>query len=75
MISQRAEKGRKSSKLVTKSKQVATDKKQINVRKWADKNTKNILNQLARDTQLNKVFRLVPGFQKWSLIYFKGILY
>ena len=33
--------GRKSSQTVTKSKQIAIDKKQINVRKWADKNTKD----------------------------------
>ena len=33
MISKRVEMGRKSSQTVTKSKQVAIDKKQINVRK------------------------------------------
>ena len=33
--------GRKNSQTVTKSKQVAIDKKQMNVRKWADKNTKH----------------------------------
>ena len=33
--------GRKNSQTVTKSKQVATDEKQINVRKWADKNSKD----------------------------------
>ena len=31
----------KSSQTVTKSKQVATDKKQMNARKCADKNTKD----------------------------------
>ena len=31
--------GVKSSQTVKKSKQVAIDKKQMNVRKWADKNT------------------------------------
>ena len=31
--------GRKSLQLVTKSKQVATDKKQMSVRKWVHKNT------------------------------------
>ena len=30
--------GRKCSQTVTKSKQVVIDKKQMNVRKWADKN-------------------------------------
>ena len=33
--------GRKSPKKVTKLKQVAADKKQMNVKKWADKNTKD----------------------------------
>ena len=33
--------GRKSSQTVTKSKQVAIDQKIINVRKWADKSTKD----------------------------------
>ena len=41
MISKWAETGRKSTHSVTKSKQVATYEKQMNVRKWADKNTKN----------------------------------
>ena len=33
--------GTKSSQTVTRSKQVAIDKKRMNVRKWADKNTKH----------------------------------
>ena len=33
--------GRKSLQTVTKSKQVAIDKKQMNVRKWADKDKKD----------------------------------
>ena len=33
--------GRKSSQTVTKLKQDATDKKQMNLRIWADKNTKD----------------------------------
>ena len=34
------DKRKKSSRTVTKSKQVTIDKNQMNVRKWADKNTK-----------------------------------
>ena len=33
--------GRKISQAVTKSKQVAIDKKQMNLWKWTDKNTKD----------------------------------
>ena len=55
-ISKQAEMDRKSSQTVTNSKQVAIDK---NMRKWVDKNTKIVLNQLARDTQPNKAFKLV----------------
>ena len=33
--------GRKSSQMVTKLKQVALDKKQMNIRKWEDKNKKD----------------------------------
>ena len=47
---------RKSPQTVTNSKQVAIDK---NMRKWVDKNTKIVLNQLAKDTQPNKAFKLV----------------
>ena len=38
-------------------KQVAINKKQMNVRKWAYKNKKIILNQFAKDTQLNTVLK------------------
>ena len=55
-ISKQAEMDRKSSQTVTNSKQVAIDK---NMRKWVDKNTKIVLNQLAKDTQPNKAFKLV----------------
>ena len=34
------DKRKKSTQTVTKSKQVTIDKNQMNVRKWADKNTK-----------------------------------
>ena len=52
--------GRKSSKRVKKLKEAAFDKKLMNVRKWADKKGKTVrLNQLAKDTGLNKVFKLV----------------
>ena len=37
----RVKMGTKSSQTVTRSKQVAIDKKRMNVRKWADKNTKH----------------------------------
>ena len=36
-----AEMGRKISETVTRSKEVAIAKKQMNFRKWADKNTKD----------------------------------
>ena len=55
-ISKQAEMDRKSSQTVTNSKQVAIDK---NMRKWVDKNTKIVLNQLAKDTQPNKAFKSV----------------
>ena len=43
--------GRKSSQTVVKPKQVAADKKKMSVRRWADKNIKNIiLNQLGKGT-------------------------
>ena len=55
---------RKSSQMVIKSKPVATDKKQRNVRKWTDKKQKIVLNQLAKDTRLNEVFKLVLSLSK-----------
>ena len=70
---------RKSSQTVIKSKRVAIDKKQRNVRKWADKKQKIVLNQLAKDTRLNEVFKLVLSLSKvipdirQREIYVKGI--
>ena len=40
---------RKSPKTVTKSKQVSVDKKKINVRKWADKNTKHCTESVSKE--------------------------
>ena len=56
--------GKKSSQTVTKLKQVATDKKQMNVRKWADKTKILKKIQLAKHTQVNKVFKLVSRLSK-----------
>ena len=39
--------GRKSSQTITKSKQVATDKKQINVRKRADRKATDCLESVS----------------------------
>ena len=40
MISKQVKMDRKTLQTVTKSKQVAIDKKQMNIRNWADKNKK-----------------------------------
>lgn len=55
---------RKSSQMVMKSKPVTTDKKQRNLRKRTDKKRKIVLNQLAKDTRLNEVFKLVLSLSK-----------
>ena len=50
--------------MVMKSKPVTTDKKQRNLRKRTDKKRKIVLNQLAKDTRLNEVFKLVLSLSK-----------
>ena len=54
---------RESSQAVMKLKQVAIDKKQMNIRKRAEKKI-IVLNQLAKDTRLNKVFKLILRLSK-----------
>ena len=56
--------GRKSSQTVMKLKQVAVDKKQRMSGNVQIKIQKIIMNQLAKDTLLNKVFKLVLRFLK-----------
>ena len=48
--------GRKSSQTFTILTQIATHKKQMNIRKKEKKNTKDLLSQLAKDMQVSKVF-------------------
>ena len=56
--------GRKSSQTIMKSKQVATDKKPMNVRNELIKKQQIVMNQLAKGIRLNKVFKLVLRLSK-----------